>query len=214
MDLRPPALLALAGLAGCYEHVVLPTPRPDLRPDERVAMFAAHAPVRDNHLVVCNRNGCSHDESITLANNVEVVFPEDLTPLVGPTSETAAHAARWTEARERGGWLGLVGLLGMVGAGVYVGAAMHAHASSDAGGPVLTTTDGVVVGTLAIAGLAATFAAVIEHGIANRERGAAFASYRRDLAARLAVCTSGYAVVPCEGAPVPQGPPPPPQPIP
>jgi hypothetical protein len=183
----------IAACAGQY-HVRLDPPRPGITPQERVELFWKRRPTAQwratsegelvNQTLVLGDTPASGEE-------LEVVSPEDLEPLVGPRSETMQHARRSVAARDRASryrYAAIAVLLGGFATGVVLGEKL------DGGLPWDWITFGftaVTSGTLLMYQRRAT-------GDELMWRKRAFSTYTRDLGTMLNVCAQGMKVVPCE----------------
>ena len=117
-------IFCLFALAGCCEHVVLPTPAPNITPQQqRVATFTQFVPVSDSKITTCTqRGGCDTHEFIGLANGLQIHYPEDLLPLVKPDSATARNTAEADHDENVGEGLRFGGFVGpfLGGAGYFL----------------------------------------------------------------------------------------------
>ncbi len=200
-------VLALSSVlvAGCpYHHVDLRPPAPELSGEQRVAAFMELKPVDQAFLRVSGDGGETWELSSTsllLANHAEVVAPEDLIPVVDPSSETARAASASVAARRKSQIAWYAGVASLVGGYIMIG-----------GFGFNGTPFGVtpwVGGSMIAAGLISAVFVSRHYGhVELNERRFAFAHYTRDLGDHLNVCASGLQVVPCEESPVTKPPPP------
>jgi hypothetical protein len=190
-------LLAFTACASQY-HVKLDPPRQGITPQERVELFWKMRPTEDGWVKhngeVVNRTLFLGDKQAT-TEQIEVVSPEDLEPLVGSNSETMQHARRSIAARNKAKswtWAAYATVLG----GFIVGVALS---DSDAGfGPSRSWIGwGIALGgVLGVYPVARHYA-----NVELESRKQAFETYPRDLGLLLNVCAHGTQVIPCE-APV------------
>jgi len=195
-------------------HVMLPTVSPNLTSEQRVQMFNELYATWEK---TTNCGGGVACKALYLANGVRVYHPEDLLPVVGPESITARAVRDVHKARRKAlGYSGvalasLAGLITIVSfwfersrfGQTYPGFdEMPFRFSSSEKVGLLVTGAGTLVG-------------IFGSWHYNRQAGASWGevneSYNAGLAQRLAVCISGFAVVPCESSPTaaPVSPPPP-----
>jgi len=191
-------LLGLVVVAGCgapsVEHVQLAPLPPSPTPDQRVWIFNAVRPRGEltESTTTCDRHGgcfTTTNGAIELPDGRTVRDPEDLAPLVAPESVTLAHARKANRAAGRLAWWGAGAITALAG-GFLV--SMNGHDNGN--DTELEIGLGVAVGGLMLGAMAG----YIERDTINDERRAAFASYPKDLAARLSLCPSGQLVMPCE----------------
>lgn len=184
-------------VAGCQQqyHVRLEPPRPGITPQERVELFWRRRPTAHGFATsegeLLNQTMFLGDQQLGI-EQIEVVSPEDLEPLVGPDSETMQHARRSIVARDK--------------AELWSRASMVALLAGFVGGIALSATDSGL-GWYSFAGGAVTSGILytFQRRAAREEltwRKRAFSTYTRDLGTLLDVCAQGTKVVPCE-APVP-----------
>lgn len=194
-------LLAIAACANQY-HVRLDPPRPGITPQERVELFWKRRPTAQWQ---ATSEGTLVNQTLVLGDKqpgveeVEVVSPEDLEPLVGPDSETMQHARRSIVERGKARrWYYVAGA-------ALVGGFVLAVALSDDEPTFGPSKSWIGVG-VALGGLLIGYPISRHHTrqeLIWRKR--AFGTYTRDLGTRLNVCAQGTRVVPCEG-PTPTAP--------
>ena len=178
-------------------HVRLDPPRPGITPDERVRLFWQRRPTAQG-IVTTNEEWSNQtlllgDKQVGV-EQIEVVSPEDLEPLVGPESETMQHARRSIVARDRARLWGTSTVAVILGG--FVAAVALETSSSDYDQPWGRITMG-----------AAAVAALVTYSFSRRAtreeltwRKRAFSTYTRDLGLRLDVCARGTQVIPCEAS--------------
>jgi len=184
-------------------HVTLPTMSPNLTPEQRVQMFNELHATWEKTTNCGGGEGC---KTLYLANGVRVHHPEDLLPVVEPDSITSRAIRDVHKARRKAlGYSGvalasLAGLITIVsfwferGFGqTYPGLdEMPFRFSSSEKVGLLVTGAGMLVGM---------FGSWHYNRQAGESWGKANENYNAGLAQRLAVCISGFAVVPCESSP-------------
>lgn len=184
---------------GCAQHHVRLDPPPaDLTPEQRVSLFEKRRPVVTATLLESINGGPWEQVSSTieLGDKTEVVSPEDLAPLVRSDSETMQKARASVVARRRHN-VGNITMMtaaavGLVLSGVFV----------DVPIPYAPYIGWPTFFAAAIIGMPVTrYLGRTEIRLLKQ----AFASYTRDLAERLNLCSRGLKVVPCE---TPRQPPP------
>jgi hypothetical protein len=185
-------IAALAATTGCRAHVQLTAPPAGAPEADRVAAYARLRPTE-----IGNEYGRHHtvvDEHVDLGDGTRVGFAADLEPVVLPSSQTAAYAARAADARtRRNRWAAAVIVLfgATVATGVVESQTIHDPWH------VL----GAEWGTLLVGGLL-VYAASRPMSAASQEafdaQAAAFDGYDADLRARLDVCVDGLRVVACD----------------
>ncbi len=143
---------------------------------------------------------------IVLGDGRRVYHALDLSPAVAETSATA-EAGRRSQAAARSAniWYGVA--LGVVCASA---AMLAVSAADDTPGPGPLSTIGLLTFG---GGIGLTWVAISHSRVAHDERVSAFATYDRDLRARLELCVEGTRLVPCPAglpavAPVPSDAPP------
>jgi hypothetical protein len=187
-------------------HVTLPAVSPNMTAEQRVQMFNELHATGERTLTTTScggGGGCSTNvqKTLYLANGTQVHHPEDLLPVVGPESVTARAVGDVHKARRKA--LGYAGI-SLASAVGFITIALISISGDDLepgfgfSGPaklgMLATGAGVVVGSI---GAWYQKRRAAEHwGVANE-------SYNVGLGERLAVCTSGFAVVPCESGDIP-----------
>ncbi|HXJ48159.1 MAG TPA: hypothetical protein VNF91_03235, partial [Candidatus Acidoferrum sp.] len=206
-DMRAGWITVIGLVSACSKpHVMLPAVTPNMTPEQRVQMFQDLYATREHTrtTTICGgRGGCSTsvEKTLYLANGTQIYHPEDLLPVVEPDS-TTARAVRDVHVQRRKalayGGLSLVSLVGFIAIG---------FTKVEAGGTSFSTAE--KVGLLATIGglLVGGFGAWYHNNQAAESWGEANESYNASLAQRLDVCTSGFAVVPCESPPAPATPP-------
>lgn len=188
------ALALVIALTACGQyHVRLDAPRPGITPQERVALFWARRPTEEAYV---KENGSLVNRTLFLGDRqsgeqIEVVSPEDLEPLVGADSETMRYARASISARRKARvtfWTGLaLAVAGFVASGAF------------ADEPPLGLPTGWIGGGVMVAGLVLAYPVARHYThqeLALRKQ--AFDVYPRDLGLRLDVCAHGTQVVPCE----------------
>jgi len=211
--------VAVIGLvSACSKpHLVLPAVSPNMTPEQRVQMFQELHARREltTTTTMCMR-GCSTnvEKTMYLANGTEVYYPEDLLPVVASDSITARAVRNVHQQRRRSllyGGIALASAIGIFAIWVSVN-----NRFQDRGEIDLSTFEerGLLVsgGGLLIGG----FGTMYHQRQEVKYWGEANENYNTGLAQRLGVCTSGFAVVPCESVtPPPAMPPPamPPMPV-
>ncbi|HEX5059790.1 MAG TPA: hypothetical protein VFV99_10550 [Kofleriaceae bacterium] len=187
--------LALAACGREQYHVRLDPPRPGITPQERVQLFWQRRPTAEGTVTT---NDVETNKTLFLGDKqkgveqVEVVSPEDLEPLVGADSETMEHARRSVHARNRSNTAWYASIVVLAG-GFVLGIAVDRN-TSDSGLPWTWITFGASAGT-------AVLLWSVERHWARDElewRKRAFETYTRDLGQLLNVCAHGMEVVPCE----------------
>ncbi len=187
-------LLALAACAEQY-HVRLEPPRPGITPAERVQLFWQRRATSEG-VVTSDREWVNQTlflgDKQAGVEQVEVVSPEDLEPLVGRDSETMQYARRSVVARKRARWWSSATWVALIG-GAIAGIALD---ESGVGGSL--PWGWITFGASAVT-------ASVTYSVARRAtreelrwRKQAFVTYTRDLGLRLDVCAHGTQVVPCE----------------
>ena len=190
--------IAIAMVSACSRpHVTLPTVPPDLLPEQRVQMFNQLYATRENTVITTScqaGGGCSTnvDKTLYLANGTQVYHPEDLLPVVGPDSATARAVHNMHEERRKVRTYGLLTMACMAGSFFF-----------------LFKGDELGSSALVKVGLPATFGGALLSAFLGRHHfraataywSEANESYNAGLAQRLRVCTSGFAIAPCESAP-------------
>ena len=198
MSARDVSIVLAIVLAACAEqyHVRLEPPRPDITPDERVALFWQRRATAQS---IGTTNQEWSNQTLFLGDNqpgserIEVVSPEDLEPLVGPDSETMQHARRSITARDKARRWSTVSIAVLL-AGFVAGVALER--GEDRSLPWGWITFGATAVTASITYAVARRA--MREELTWRRR--AFTTYTRDLGLRLDVCAHGMQVVPCEAA--------------
>jgi hypothetical protein len=196
--MRACALLLVLAACGQQYHVRLDPPRPGITPEERVALFWKRRPTQEGFVT---SDGELLNQTLILGDKqpgvdeVEVVSPEDLEPLVGPNSETMQHARRSIVPRNKARQLSHVAIAVLVG-GFVAGIALDQR-DTTGGPPWGWITFGTTAATSTVLYVLARRATREE--LVWRKR--AFSTYTRDLGTMLDVCAHGTKVVPCE-APV------------
>jgi hypothetical protein len=197
------------GAIGCGKpHVHIPTPPPQLTPDQRVAAFKKYRQAGEGVEIIsnCGIGGCksSTTDLLLMGDGTEIRYAEDLLPLL-PSDSPAASAARDVDtARRKSKRLARIGML-MFG-GCFIGSMV---AFSEENDPLMALG---LAGALGGFGLwiASSF---IYDGEINRKTKLVYEGYDQGLATKLDVCVNGLTVVPCEQS-VPGELPPPTEPDP
>lgn len=193
--------LAVAVLLGsCTSHVQLrPIDPPTLTPAQRVGLFMRLRPVAEGTVTT---DGVETSKTLVLADDTEIVAPEDLEPLVGRDSETMNFARESQSARTKNDAVWIA-----TGVGILAGALLSGFVIRDE--PAFGLSPWVGYGLMI--GSAILGAGMTRHYVAQELelRKQAFASYPRDLGLMLDVCAHGMKVVACElpvePTPVPPG---------
>lgn len=197
----------MIGLAnGCSRpHVVLPAVTPNMTPEQRVQMFnELHSTGEDTTTTsFCMPRSCSTktEKTLHLVNGTQVYHPEDLLPLVGPDSITARAVSNVRTHRRRALVYTGISLASVVGF-IPIGRIAIENRETSFSTPEKLGLVAVGVGLL-VGG----FGTWYHDHQATEYWGEANENFNVGLAQRLGVCTSGFAVVPCESAPPPATPP-------
>jgi hypothetical protein len=199
--MRACAILLVLAACGSQYHVRLDPPRSGITPQERVELFWKRRPTAQWQVTsegqLLNQTMVLGDEQPGV-EEVEVVSPEDLEPLVGPDSETMQHARRSVAARHK--------------ARRWSRAAAAVLIAGFVGGIALSQTDSSWKWVSFGGGFVGSAVLYMFQREAAREeltwRRQAFRTYTRDLGTFLNVCAHGTKVVPCE-EPTPSEPTPP-----
>ncbi len=180
-------VIALAAACGGPAHVQLAPVTSQMSPAERVARFNALRPEQERTL---SRNGEQVEKWLVLADKTEVDYPEDLSPVLDETSETARVARQSAAMRKRKKIIGIPATVLVLGGLALAGVSFQTDASV-VGQPWTSLT---MIGTGVILGLFAR-----HYGQEDLDlRRKAFSTYTRDLGAKLNVCAHGFQVVACE----------------
>lgn len=151
---------------------------------QRVDAFNKYRPAGEV-ITVDTRTGAESADSLVLAGGEEVEMPEDLAPVVPPTSttatagRTAAHARRYKR-------LSVVGVVASLVVGFII--QQTTDIQSDLG-----------IGVAIVGGAAFAASGVVFYIREQRATEEAFDTYQRSLLERLQLCVQGLAAVPCEG---------------
>jgi hypothetical protein len=183
---------ALALLAvGCRAHVQLAAPPADAPEPDRVA---AYERLRPTKVELEYHKHAAVDSHVDLGDGTRVGFAADLEPVVLPSSQTAAYAARAREARSRRNriaWTTVGFFAATLGAGVAEAVTIQNP----------WRVWGATWGTLLVGGLL-TWHVSRQLDSSSRDafdaQAAAFDGYDADLRARLDVCVDGLRVVACD----------------
>jgi hypothetical protein len=193
-------------LTGCMGHLALPAAPPrEASYPMRVQAYNNFRPLAIQYTTVVStgRYGTSASTSATgllLANGTHVTWPEDLLPLVGPSSPMAYEARETHRVQSIGAALSLSGMGGVfLGVGLFAaGVAMlfsGSHAGETIGGP------------LAIGGATVTLTAPIPliiglgfSGAGARHRETAYQLYDQSLRQNLGLCGDGTQIGDCPSA--------------
>jgi hypothetical protein len=165
-----------------------------LTPTERVARFEALRPVKQGTL---STNGTQVDNWLVLADKTEIGYPEDLAPVLDENSETVRVGRQSAALRTRKNVTGTIATVLVLGGLALAG--------------ISGQIDGHIVGqpwlSLSMIGTGVVTGVFYRHYRAEELdlRRKAFATYPRDLGAKLNVCAHGLQVVACE-APLPAPP--------
>jgi hypothetical protein len=215
--------LYLAACSACVSrpHHRLEAPAPGASPQEKLDAYEKHRPAAEASLVAVSSGTvvASRTDFLVLGNGRRVYHAEDLAPLVAEDSATAESGRLSAEAATRAkawNWTGWA----LVGGGLVLGSAAildSGDPGSDDFGPNKTLLG---IGTVAfLGGLGAMALASFRYApVAHDERVSAFATYDKDLRARLDICVDGTRIIPCGAAPpavapAPVSPPPAPAPV-
>lgn len=197
-------VMLTACVGGGGGHLKVDPLPPNPTPEERVALWERYRPHGnvDEVVRICSRGGCDRTEYrvIAFGDGRIVRDPDDLAPLVAPESETVAHTRRAERFASRANWW-----FAATAVAVVSGFVLSVAGNSNHNGTELDTGVGLLLGGTLIGG------AMVRAEARNARNAAseAFGAYPTDLAARLHVCSSGLAVVPCEAPPPPAAPAPP-----
>ena len=203
-------LVATLSLEACVGgHVQLPPAPPREAPlPVRVQAYNRFRPVamQETLTIQMNRYGGVTNSSTTLdnvrlADGTAVVYPEDLAPMVDPSSVTAQASRRSVALREPGLWLEAGGGLALlVGLGMVFPAALTTTDNPDG-----TTTRGdsallwTSVGFMSVGLIAALIGLGYSAG-SSSERQRAFMTYDNSLREHLGLCGDGTQIGDCVNA--------------
>jgi len=192
----------LLGLAACAEpHVMLKAPAPSITPADRVAMFKALEPTKQETLTISRNHGPKElaGAGLILANGSEIQLPEDLLPVVAPDSDTARAARASAAAGHRANtWMYIgytVAVTSIIGLVTY-----------EAGDPDVAFSDNYLWGAALLATGVPFYIAHHDRHEELQLRMQAFSTYTRDLGMRLDVCAHGLEVIACETPVAPNAP--------
>lgn len=193
------ALTICLSVQGCFAHVRLP-PAPDRGASlaVRVAAYRRYHAVVGHQPAYAMADRTTSGHLVTLGDGARVVFPEDLTPMVGPTSATARAAASSASLRRVG--LGLtnlgVGALLLAVVPLLVGFATdRGSGSADAERDVSRTA----MYAFSLSGLAFVAAGTFAFMVPSRRAGVeAFDAYDGSLRERLGLCGEGAQLLDCD----------------
>jgi hypothetical protein len=182
------AIASIVALTACTHRVHLTAPGPHAPPVERVAAFMKLRPVQTGTL---SENGRVVSKSLILADQTEVVVPEDLEPVVGTDSETMEYARASKRARDK------EDIAFYVGAAVFItGAILSGFRVGES--PPFGLSPWVGIGIMG-ASLIPLWPVRRYYAREDlRMRSKAFSTYTRDLGMQLNVCAHGMRVVACE----------------
>jgi hypothetical protein len=198
--MRAGLIVVIALVSACSKpHVMLPAVTPDMTPEQRVQMFKELYATGEDTMTTTTcggGGGCSTnvEKTLYLANGTQVYHPEDLLPVVGSDSITARGVRNVHEQRRKAliyGGISLASVVGFVAIAFTKLQPGETSFSTPEKLGLLVTLGGLLVGG---------FGAWYHNRQATESWGEANTNYNAGLAQRLGVCTSGFAVVPCESA--------------
>ncbi len=203
-------------------HLQLPT-----APDQgapREARMAAYRRYRPTDAMITHRltvNGYGQVvsantslDSVTLADGTQVTYPEDLSPLVHPSSETAQAARTSANLRTPSAWLYWGGSAALVGSlFLLIPAAITSADDWDSRGMRIPGDDTLMWTTVGVAavGLVAGLVGAVLGMRSSSQRQRAFSTYDSSLRERLGLCSDGTQIGDCPNAAASAGPPAPPE---
>jgi hypothetical protein len=212
--------LCLVACSACVSrpHYRLEAPAPQASPREKLDAYEKYRPAAEASLVAVSSGTvvAKTTDFLVLGNGRRVYHPEDLAPLVAEDSATAESGRLSAEALTRAkvwNWTGW----GLFGGGLTLSFASLLDSGDPGGDDFGPNGTLLAVGSAAcIGGLAAMGVASFKYApVAHDERVSAFATYDKDLRARLDICVEGTRIVSCADAPpavAPRPVPPPPPP--
>ncbi|MBL8685595.1 MAG: hypothetical protein JNK05_40840 [Myxococcales bacterium] len=207
------ALVLASGCAvfsGCYGHVQLPdAPLRSAPFATRAEAYNAYRP-RYAELSGSERAAATDRHAfasgLPLANGTTVYHPEDLLPMAGRDSRTAAATRDEERARRTGDvlvWSGLgATVLGLLICGVGFSALLSSWRPQSPAEPIVVFTAGGVIGG---AGVLAMVFSIGSFGEASVFRERSYRAYDRSVRANLGLCGEGAHVTECSAivAPAP-----------
>ena len=177
--------------AGCRAHVQLAAPPAGAPEGERIA---AYARLRPGPIGFEYHKGAAVDSHVELGDGTRIGYAADLEPVVLPSSQTAAYAARAASAREhRNRWT-------MVAVGIFAATVTAGTVESEVVHDPWRML-GAEWGTLLVGALLEwrTYRHLAPYSRdAFDAQAAAFDGYDADLRARLDVCVDGLRVTACD----------------
>lgn len=184
---------------------MLPTPRLDLGPDERVEMYRAYAARAEMTVEACQGGGVFestcyvHEHGLVLGEGTlrVVNHAEDLAPLVYESSATVRHADAARRAH-RVAWWAEVAMWVASTAALALLVERDSQADPFQGRPGITTIDRWSAGGLALGALVGLIVHVRASHEEDRERAAAYAAFDDDLRSRLGLCMVHNVLGPCD----------------
>ena len=183
-------------VTGCFNrHVEIPTPPPDLTPEQRLIAFEQY---REGGRGVewtttCGRHGCTTTSRnlLLLRNGSEIRYAEDLLPVLSPKTPAYRAAVTAQHARRRVRQFQLFALGGFLGGIGLVVLAVKAESL-----PIGYTGAVIMIGA-PIAGVTGWIVNIVRGSVATN---VVFETYDQSLAETLQICSQGLAVVPCDGS--------------
>lgn len=214
------------GLTACQAHVSLKAPPPEAPLEDRVKAYEELQRLSSYELVSVRAGAVvsSAPSYLQLRNGARVYHPEDLLPVLAPTSVAAQAATESQAARGRfGTYLGVGGGIGAAGLIAVVALMASAPEVPGVGSPEFGTAlkargervglgVGVGIASVAVGLGVALIGNLIEGRPAADALRTAFETYDAGLRARLSLPAKGEVQMPLQLVPPPPPPPPPPTP--